>query len=318
MLSRAGTEVVNLVVFAARETVEVLTGTLSHAITAIPLGSRIDVLVNGNVELAVKTQRWVEESFEPSSSRPVIWSIETGDKGNAWNQHIHNIWPGVGHTIYIDGYVHISFDSVNAILATLSRDGVMGSSAIPSSGASAQTLKKMMREHGGFHGNFCAISATALEKLRCQKIFIPLGMYRVDSIMGAFLAFGLDNTKHDWNPFRYIPVSTGATWRSETRKWYRPSDVRAWVRRNRRQRKGKLENSVVKFFLTRKKSRPQDLPRTMRHMFVTWDAAQETNASNLTVSFSRHRCAANQILEYVEPDPAALQAVELGLKDFKR
>jgi hypothetical protein len=96
-----------VVVFAARETVEVLLQSVQAACLAGQ--GPIDVLVNGNPDFASE----LAEHFALAGAPQVnIWSIAQGDKANAWDQYIHAIWAGQPLAFFIDGYVRLSPDSV--------------------------------------------------------------------------------------------------------------------------------------------------------------------------------------------------------------
>ena len=241
---------VNLVIFSSRENISTISKTISCAIKAVPDGSFVDVLVNGNQELAEQIDLWVSQNMR-FVNHLSIWYIPLSDKGNAWNQHIHKIWRNNMNSIYMDGYVRLSRNDICALSETLRcKKSALGTSGVPTVGKSAKVIRQTMHKDGGFHGNLCAIKLEALNQLRDRNIRIPLGMYRVDSIMGAYLSFNLDNKIFAWDPHQYLPVTSTATWENEEKKWYRWRDVFAWIKRRNRQAKGKFENAAVKYHLT--------------------------------------------------------------------
>lgn len=296
---------VNLVIFAARENISTLTTSLSCALHAIPEGSRVDVLVNGNHELADQISAWICCNTAIEAKQCQVWYISVADKGNAWNQHIHTIWQQDLDAVYIDGYVRISRDAIAALSKTLADNPTaLGTSGLPTVGASARTLQQTMRTEGGFHGNLCAIKASALAQLRGRGIRIPLGMYRVDSIMGAFLSFGLDNTVHPWDPFRYLPTTTDARWECDEKKWYRWQDIVAWLNRRKRQIRGAFENAAVKYYLADSKRLPETLPDNVHELVLTWSRSNPNSANALIKQSVRHREAMHFFSDYVPPAPA--------------
>ena len=54
---------VNLVIFSSRENISTIAKTISCAIKAVPDGSFVDVLVNGNQELAEQIDLWVSQNM---------------------------------------------------------------------------------------------------------------------------------------------------------------------------------------------------------------------------------------------------------------
>tara|TARA_R110000782_G_scaffold107224_1_gene195633 strand:+ start:888 stop:1889 length:1002 start_codon:yes stop_codon:yes gene_type:complete len=295
---------VNLVVFASRESFITITNTLSCALRAIPEGSRVDVLINGIKELAYQTYHWATRNM-PANRQLKTWNIPVGDKGNAWNQHIHKIWQGDMNTIYIDGYVRVTKDAISALSRTLAcRASSLGTSGLPTIGASAGKLRRKMQKEGGFHGNLCSIKSVALEQIRNRNIRIPLGMYRVDGLMGAFLSFGLDNTLHTWDPFRFIPHTIGASWVCDDKKWYHIRNIFAWKNRRDRQARGDIENAAIKYHLTELKCLPEALPENISSLVSVWSHSNPIDAYTLTDQSSRHRNAMAFINNYVPPAPS--------------
>ena len=176
---------VNLVIFASRENIETTSNTLLHSLQAVSSGSRIDILINGNRNLSEKLHRWIACKITDYKEKIKIWQISIPDKGNAWNQHIHSIWRQDMDAVYIDGYVRITSYSVSALLKTLKSNPLsLGTSGIPTIGYSSKIIQHEMRKTGGFHGNLCCIKMEALDQMRIRNIRIPLGMYRVDGLIG--------------------------------------------------------------------------------------------------------------------------------------
>lgn len=300
---------VNLVIFSSREDVSTIARTISSALKSVPIGSIIDVIVNGNKQLAEQIDLWAMRNIEAVDELN-IYHIPFADKGNAWNQHIHNIWQQNMNAIYIDGYVLVSRDAICALTRTLECDAnALGTSGVPTVGSSAKLLNHRMREEGGFHGNLCAIKSKTLEQFRKRGIFIPIGMYRVDSIMGAFLSFNLDNINCTWNPHKYIPLTLTASWECEKKKWYKLKDVVAWIKRKSRQAQGDFENSAVKYHLTRLKCSFEELPSDVRGLVNTWLDSCPEEVLSLRRSSSRHKKAMENIVNYVSPESNVCGAV---------
>ena len=300
---------VNLVVFASRESFIAITNTLSCAIKAVPEGSRIDVLINGNKDLADQTYHWATRSIPHKTRHLQIWNIPVGDKGNAWNQHIHAIWQRDMDAIYIDGYVRVTKAAISAISKTLAINAPsLGTSGLPTIGPSAGKLRYKMQTEGGFHGNLCSIKSVALEQMRNRNIRIPLGIYRVDGLMGAFLSFGLNNTLHTWDPFRFVPLTTDASWVCDEKKWYHFRNIIAWKNRRDRQARGDIENAAIKYHLTELKCLPEALPENISKLVSTWSNSRPSEALTLINRSSRHRAAMAYINNYVSPTPSACTA----------
>lgn len=271
-----------IVVFAARETVDVLLQSVQAARMAGQGRAQIDVLVNGHPSLASElAARMAAVPAMAGGPQVNIWSIAMGDKANAWNQYIHTIWSGQPLVFFLDGYVRLHPDAVTLLGdAMTANTGLFGGTGMPSTGPSAKTIRASMAEHGGFHGNFCCITGKVIAQLRQRRIALPLGLYRVDSLMGALLCFGLDPVNNEWDRHRIL-VHPTATWQTDPKYWWHPADVKATLKRVFRQSRGTLENEAVKHhFLVRKLS-PEQLPATAPALVLGWAECCPTQVNAL-------------------------------------
>ena len=271
-----------VVIFAARETVDVLLQSVRTACIAGRGRADIDVLVNGNPSLASElAARLTQVSVLSGAPVVNIWSIAQGDKANAWNQYIHRIWSGQPLAFFIDGYVRLNPDSV-ALLgeAITANPSLLGGTGLPSTGPSAKAIRASMAQHGGFHGNFCCITGNVIGQLRQRRIALPLGLYRVDSLMGALLSFGLHPENNDWNRHRIL-VHPTATWQTDPKYWWRPADLKAKLKRVFRQSRGMLENEAVKDHFLICKLRPEQLPATVTALVLGWVERCPTQINDL-------------------------------------
>ena len=263
-----------IVVFAARETADVLWQSVQAARRAGQGRAHIDVLVNGNPSLANELVACMERAL-PVLDAPIvnIWSIDAGDKANAWNQYIHCIWSGQSLAFFIDGYVRLNPDSVMLLGDALSaRPTLLGGTGIPTTGRSAKSIRKSMTLHGGFHGNFCCVTGAVIEQIRYRRISLPFGLYRVDSLMGALLSFGLHPEKIEWYP-RHIYVHPTATWQTDAKHWWRLKDLKDYIKRVLRQSRGTLENKAVTHHFVACKRTPELLPATAASLVLSWATA---------------------------------------------
>lgn len=300
----------NLVIFASRESFYTLAETLSWAARALPMQGKIEVIINGNFGLASRIKEYSDTLSETQTTKIFVWNILAADKANAWNQHIHKIWDGNSHSIYLDGYVRITSDALSAIMSTLQEHPkALGTSGVPSVGYSAKKIRRQMTREGGFHGNLCAISAQAIQTLRDRKIFLPTGIYRVDSAMGAYLSFGLDNLRNPWAPHMFLPITEQATWICPPKSWYKPNDVLAWFKRRQRQAKGDFENAAIRHFLTELKKPIWEMPNDIKSLIGNWNKHNQIDVERLQTKSSRHRAAYREILVYEPPHLTSLEPV---------
>lgn len=273
-----------IVIFTARESPDQLLQTLLAAVVAAKNTTVIDILVNGNPALATTIADRIALAHWPSRSPLLrVWSLTQGDKANAWNNYIHHIWQGESISFFIDGYVRLNPDAIELLgNAVAAQPDVLGGTGVPSMGRTASAMRAYMAEHGGFHGNLCCITGDVIRQLRLRNINLPFGLYRVDSLMGALLSFGLDPGNNNWDHHRIL-VHPDASWRTAPRYWWRLSDLKAQVKRIFRQARGTLENAAVKHLFIDMKIQPEQLPATARSLILQW-LEQSPDQAHLIVS----------------------------------
>lgn len=264
----------SLVVFASRETERIISLTLERAISAIRCTKKtwgIHVIVNGNAALAKELVEKQGKSINDSHGYSIyIWNVEYGDKANAWNAYIHQIWGSEGIAYFIDGYVRLRNNSLSSIEREMeAKPSSLGATGVPSAGRTAEKLRDEMLAHGGYHGNLCCMRGHVIAEMRLKGIYIPIDMYRVDSLLGAYLSFGLNPAEAGWDKDRILVVGD-ASWDVNEKKWWRYSDIRSKKNQLLRQSKGLLENAAIKYFLTKTSSRPESLPQDVYTLFREW------------------------------------------------
>jgi len=260
-----------IVIFASRESLDTLGRTVRAAQISAKDRASIDVLVNGNVPLALALAKQLCVQPLVSGTAAVrVWSITLGDKANAWNQYIHHIWSGEQIAFFVDGYVRLNPDAVWLLGdAVAARPDVGGGTGVPRMGRTAEDLRAQMSLEGGFHGNFCCIKACAIEQMRQRRIVLPFGLYRVDSLMGALLNFGLDPARNDWVTAR-IFVHPQASWQTDPKHWWQTGHLRAHIKRVFRQSRGVLENLALRDHLHVREQSPESLPATASELVIDW------------------------------------------------
>ncbi len=263
-----------LVIFISRERIGTCLRTIEAAFTSangVSSSCSLDLLVNGNDQLASELAHEVHEVFGPNPLIPCrVWSVPLGDKANAWNTYIHKIWCGEGLVFFIDGYVRLRPNALHQLEVSLAENpATLAASGVPTVGRTASRLRNEMLKSGGFHGNLCSLRGSVIDEMRRRTIRIPIGMYRVDSLVGAFLCFGFNPAAYSWDTERIV-VAGGASWDIDEKRWWVVSDVHAKIKQIMRQAKGRLENAAVKYFFTILKCQPEDLPQNSARLITAW------------------------------------------------
>lgn len=249
----------------------------------------VDVLVNGNLELANETAQFVRTTFNSDKyprANVRVWFIKLGDKAHAFNQYLHMVWPQSKLTFFVDGYVRVhpqAFKQLDAALMPPS--DFLGASGVPTVGRTAGRLRKEMLENGGIHGNLFALKGSTVEALREINFKLPLGLYRTDPTLGATLCFGMNPSKYDWEPQRRIFVHPDATWAVDEKNPWKFSDLFGQLKRVVRQGQGILENRAVRNLYAIQKLTPEHLPATTAELVFQW---ANTNPGELRKLKLRH------------------------------
>lgn len=268
-----GSDLAALAIFSSREDVEVLSATVAAALRAAPGAvGVVDVLINGNLELATRlAERLPSFTLPAAPCRLRVWQFMLGDKSHTWNEYVAGIAPRDRHCFFVDGYAAVSHDALRHMKIALDDDWeALAATGVPTVGLSASGAAREMRNHGGIHGNLYALSARAMAQRRQLGFRLPLGLYRTDPTLGAALSFGFDLSPREWQPLRRIRVCDQAHWRMRSLRWWHPEDLRSHWRRYRRQAQGDLENAAVRHFFYVRKVEFGALPRTAADLVRAW------------------------------------------------
>ena len=264
----------SIAIFAARENIQTLEKTISAALVATSVPTVVDILVNGNLELAEKTAELICVSEQLRKAEQVtvrVWFIKLGDKAHTWNQYLQFIWPKSRLAFFIDGYVRVKPDALHLIDHALSGSSAyLAGTGVPSVGGTAKSLRDEMLKSGGIHGNLFALKDSTIELIRESNFKLPLGLYRTDPTLGAVLSFNMEPLSHSWNPQGRILVHPEASWDTDEKKLWRFRDVSGQLKRTIRQGQGILENLAVKDHLAIRKLPPEKLPITAAELVLNW------------------------------------------------
>lgn len=284
---------VALAIISSRESTEILGKAVAAALRAVKgFNAVIDVVVNGNPVLAESLVSHIRQlgGETPASVRLRCWSLACGDKAHAWNTYVHELWPGARTTVFMDGYVEPAADAILLLDTGLAENmNALAATGVPSVGASAQRMQKAMTSGGGIHGNLFAIGASAMRMIRNARFFVPIGLYRVDAVIGAALCKQLQPIGTTWDVKRIV-VLPAVSWSFKPLKWWRIRDWVAYIKRLSRQQQGELENLAFRDFFMRRQQPLDKLPRTALELVEEWiRLAPDESSSVLKRSSSNRR-----------------------------
>ena len=272
-----------VVIFASRETPEVLRQTISaasvaseHALAADTVSVQcavIDVLVNGNPTLAEAAAQHTKAICVnvTSALRLRVWHLALADKAHAWNQYVEAIWPGSGLAFFVDGYVRLWPATIARLAQRVGTSSMaLAGSGVPTVGRSVAAETRAMLAEGGIHGNCFCITAATLQQMKRAGFRLPLGLYRGDAMIGAVLAYRLDPAQHAWDLKNAVLVEPKASWDMQGMRYWRLADWHALWRRRGRQAQGRLENLAMRDHLSIRRLPVRALPRTVAELVLDW------------------------------------------------
>jgi len=306
-------------IVSARETIATLAASIDAVIRASS-GTRtqIDVIVNGNHRLAKEA---AEHAHSLAGMNPPIdlriWAITTGDKANALNQYIHEIYSGSEIAFFVDGYAQVAPDAFRLMAAGLAeRPDALAISGIPTVGRTARTQAQRMIRGGGGHGTLNALRGSVCLQLREINFRLPLGLYRVDGLLFAVLAFNLDPACNSWDLSRLL-VDPSVTWSFRPLTLWRLSDLQSYAKRLLRQAQGLLENQAFRQHLAIERKPVAALPRSAAELINSWLAASPARALSTLLRqplslFAARRLRQPQDWADADLSPEMIASVSLG------
>jgi hypothetical protein len=284
---------------SSRESPATLQASVQAVLNAVRAPTRVDVLVNGNPELAAAMQGQLPQLTPPGgvAVQLNLWHIALGDKANAINTYLHHIWAGADTTFFVDGYVRPNADALTQLHRALANSPQhLAASAVPSMGRSADALAQRMAEVGGLHGNLHAIAEAAMRSMRAQGFRLPTGLYRTDSTVGAALAFGLAPERQGWAMAAHILNVPSASWSVDVRPWWQPEMLRAHWNRRLRQAQGDVENWAVRYWFSISKRPLGTLPATVQQLVRAWNQQDPSGVTERVRGHPLRRRALDRLL----------------------
>ncbi len=226
---------------------------------------RVSILINGS------TDRTLDVALSHplvSKGSADIFVIEYGDKANAINRFIYDIRCDAQAYFFIDAYTEIGATALAALERPLALDPVLNaSSGVPSIGRSARLLAQQMIRSSGLVGGLFALRRRFVDAFCERHLRLPIGLYRVDGLIGSMAMHDLDPVKNPWRT-ELVQVVPEATWNQRVLSLYRVRDILHQFNRMLRQARGRLENSAIKSVIYR--SGYEGLPDSTDRMILDW------------------------------------------------
>lgn len=226
--------------------------------------AHIAVLLNGTTDRSAEIVR----STPLRHASVSVYRFPAADKANCINWFMHKLRCDAGMYFCVDAYAEIAPGAFQALTEALrNRSKALIASGIPSRGRSAKVMAEKVLMGGGLDGRLYAMRPSFVERFVAAKLRLPLGLYRVDGLIGAMAAYDLDSAGTGWDEDR-ITGAAEATFAIRPLSIFRWNDVRRQYNREIRQARGRLENQAMEALV---KSRGfEGLPSNARDMVRSW------------------------------------------------
>lgn len=263
----------SVVILSSRDDAETLCSSIEAARTAVSgEPAIIDVMVNGNRRLAEQASARLDSRRSSARAAPTVrvWSLRLRDKGHAWNEYVHTVWPGAEVAFFIDGYARVWPDALTRLSDRLREvRRALAAAAVPTAGRSAESLRARMIKEPQINGSLYALRGETMDRLRLSGARMPLGLYRQDGLLGSALAFGLDPARHAWTP-EHIAVVPEASWSRRVESPWRAREILSRFERLTRQALGVFEAHAIREHLVHHERSLADLPTTSDRFIGSW------------------------------------------------
>lgn len=164
-----------------------------EALCAAGLGpdDQVHVMINGSTDATAE----IVQAMAKADRRIAPHVLDFGDKSNAWNTYVYRHAPKDHHHIFLDGDVRPAAGAVTELLDTLDRHPeALASSALPAGGRRSQAWAQKILENHGLPGNLYALRDATLERIKAERIFLPVGFVGDDTILRWLLLRDLNPT----------------------------------------------------------------------------------------------------------------------------
>lgn len=249
----------SIVIFSSREPAATVLQAIEHALLAAGSYSyQLHLFFNGDAQRANSLTELIRQHYPQQSVQ--VWFFALADKANCMNQYWHQVKPAARMHFFVDGYVRLQPDSFSQLINAHQTSAAHAFTGIPANGRSSAKLRQQMLSTGGIHGNLFMLPASSLEKLQQSQFYLPIGLYRTDSTLGALLCFNFQPESYPWQP-ELIQVVPEATWHFNNLHWYKLADIKTQLLRMRRQAVGAIENKAIKQHFSIEKKPARELPK---------------------------------------------------------
>ncbi len=293
---------ISVAVFCHNEAARI--GACLASIAAAGRGFRLGVTViaNGTTDASISRAK---AAIEAAKLPAHIYAIPHGDKSNAINHSFYELRQKAKLHVFIDAYAIIAANSFSGFAAMLSshKEAVAATGVAGNGRTMAAATEETLREGGRLHGQLHAFRPSFLDRLTAEGLFLPIGLYRGDGLLGSMACHDLEPLTNPWDGSR-IKGTVEAVYEIPRLSPLRPGDVKRQYRRKLRQMRGLLENAALQSIIYTQGF--AGLPHYADEMINEWVAAGGEVETNGVDRLFMNR-ARKQIETSRRPNPATLE-----------
>ncbi len=225
---------------------------------------RASVFVNGSSD---RTAERATAELKQAGLQGDVYRIAAACKWNAMNAFIHELRPHAKMYAFVDATAFIGASSLCGCASEFKNSpGTLVIGAVPSNGRSASRMRAVAFKSGGI-GQFFAVRRELLEELVARGRHIPIGLYRGDGLLSAFIVHETNDGIHR-EPMRRVGFTPAAEYSIRPLSPFSWHDIKVYYNRLVRQARGRVENQAWNSVIW---SRGFDaLPRFGDELILTW------------------------------------------------
>ncbi len=256
----------SVAVFCANEAPHI--GACIAGVARAAAGMRVSVtlIANGSTDGSVERALQMAARYElPLRCVRIAYP----DKSNAINHALTTLREPAPLHVFVDGYAVMGDHALIALGAALDRapDAQAATGVATGSGSMARLTGDTLREGGRLHGQLHALRPSFVDRMTEAGLFLPVGLYRGDGLLGSMACHDLDPLGTPWDPHRIVGAAEATYTLPRPRLW-RPTDARRLFRRRVRQMRGRMENAAIKSIIYAQGY--QGLPAYADDMIAGW------------------------------------------------
>jgi glycosyltransferase involved in cell wall biosynthesis len=203
----------------------------------------LTIIANGTNDSSIERAKAAAEAANLPTH---IYTIAHGDKSNAINHSFYELRQKAKLHVFIDAYAIIAPNAFSGFAAMLSshKEAVAATGIAGNGRTMAAATEETLREGGRLHGQLHAFRPAFLDRLTAAGLFLPIGLYRGDGLLGSMACHDLDALTTPWENNR-IKGTVEAIYEIPRLSPLRPADIHRQYRRKLRQMRGNLENAAL-------------------------------------------------------------------------